>query len=38
MGESQGGTSEVTSWVTANGTAVTVGGTTLYDLAGVATR
>ena len=32
----QGGSSEVTAWVTVNGTAVTVGGTTLYDLSGAA--
>ncbi len=27
------GTSDVTAWITANGTAITVGGTTIYDLA-----
>ena len=32
MGGGQGGSSDVTAWVTANGTAITVGGTTLYDL------
>ena len=37
MGGGQGGSSDVTSWVTANGTAITVGGTTLYDLSGAAT-
>jgi len=36
MGGGQGGSSDVTAWVTANGTAVTVGGTTLYDLSGAA--
>ena len=28
-----GGNSEVTSWVTTNCTAITVGGTTIYDCA-----
>ena len=37
MGGGQGGSSDVTAWVTANGTAITVGGTTVYDLSGAAT-
>ncbi len=31
----RGGSSEITQWAEANGTAVTVGGATLYDLSGV---
>ncbi|MFN8124860.1 MAG: glycosyltransferase family 39 protein [Thermoleophilia bacterium] len=36
-GGDAGTSSEVSDWVTANGTAITVGGTTLYDLSGAAT-
>jgi 4-amino-4-deoxy-L-arabinose transferase-like glycosyltransferase len=35
-GQGGGSNAEITSWVTANGTAVTVGGTTVYDLSGAA--